>query len=85
LDHGGRRDAWVYNRALPPSYTSSSSSSSSSSQQGTGTEEDRVVMKTLRWDKPYGPRLYDNQRKDALVSERSVRHHMLLIPMDIVA
>ena len=62
-------NAWVYNRALPPSYTSSSSSSSSS-QQGTGTEEDRVVMKTLRWDKPYGPRLYDNQRKDALVSER---------------
>ena len=64
LDHGGRRDAWVYNRALPP--TSSYTSSSSSQQQ----EEDRVILKTLRWDKPYGPRLYDNQRKDALVSER---------------
>jgi len=82
LDHGGRRDAWVYNRALPPT---SSYTSSSSQQQQVVQEEDRVILKTLRWDKPYGPRLYDNQRKDALVSERSVRHHMLLIPMDIVA
>eukprot|EP00581_Thalassiosira_minuscula_P001749 CAMPEP_0183742812 /NCGR_PEP_ID=MMETSP0737-20130205/64891_1 /TAXON_ID=385413 /ORGANISM="Thalassiosira miniscula, Strain CCMP1093" /LENGTH=604 /DNA_ID=CAMNT_0025978405 /DNA_START=159 /DNA_END=1974 /DNA_ORIENTATION=- len=56
LGNGAQRDAWVYKRNLEGLQLSA--------------KQDRLVLKTLRWKKPYSEKVFELQRIDALASER---------------